>query len=260
MSMACRATRAAPTSVPGSMVPVSSMVTWHWIGSRTPARFIARRAPLMAALACRRSKTVSMTRRSAPALDQRVGLLLVGVAQVGVPDLAERRELGARADAARHPARLVRRREVVRGPAGDGHGGQVQLAHAVAQAVLGQDGPEGAEGVGLDHVAADLVEGAVDLVDGVGTGHHQQLVAALQVRPTEVVGRELLQLQVRPHGAVEDDDALACGLEIARFGALDGHSPPTIVGGRRFPACRRAGTGPGGSWRPSDGVRLASAR
>ena len=66
ISMAWRATSAAPTSVPGSMVPVSSMVTWHWMGSRTPARFMARRAPLMAALAWRRSKTVSMMMRSAP--------------------------------------------------------------------------------------------------------------------------------------------------------------------------------------------------
>ena len=32
-SMASRAHRAAPISVPGSMVPVSSMVTWVWMGS-----------------------------------------------------------------------------------------------------------------------------------------------------------------------------------------------------------------------------------
>ena len=65
-SIACRATRAAPISVPGNMVPVSSMVTWHWIGSRTPAPFMARRAPLMAALAWSRSNTVSTRMRSAP--------------------------------------------------------------------------------------------------------------------------------------------------------------------------------------------------
>ena len=65
-SMACSAQRAAPISVPGSMVPVSSMVTWVWIGSRRPAARIARLAPLMAALAWSRSNTVSTTIRSAP--------------------------------------------------------------------------------------------------------------------------------------------------------------------------------------------------
>ena len=36
--MASRAARAAPISVPGSMVPVSSMVTCTWIGTSRPAR------------------------------------------------------------------------------------------------------------------------------------------------------------------------------------------------------------------------------
>ena len=62
--MASSAHRAAPTSVPGSMVPVSSMVTWVWRGRWTPAALMARRAPLMAALAWRRSNTVSMMIRS----------------------------------------------------------------------------------------------------------------------------------------------------------------------------------------------------
>ena len=65
-SMASRAQRAAPISVPGSMVPVSSMVTWAWMGTWRPADRMARRAPLMAALACRRSNTVSMMIRSTP--------------------------------------------------------------------------------------------------------------------------------------------------------------------------------------------------
>ena len=42
-----------------------------------------------------------------PALEQPEGLLLVGVAEVGVGDLAERRELGPRAHAAGHPDRAV---------------------------------------------------------------------------------------------------------------------------------------------------------
>ena len=48
------------------MVPVSSMVTWVWMGTVRPAAFMARLAPLMAALAWSRSKTVSMMMRSTP--------------------------------------------------------------------------------------------------------------------------------------------------------------------------------------------------
>ena len=65
-SIACSAQSAAPISVPGSMVPVSSMVTCTWMGSGRPADFIARRAPLIAAFAWSRSNTVSTRMRSTP--------------------------------------------------------------------------------------------------------------------------------------------------------------------------------------------------
>ena len=48
--MASRAASAAPISVPGSMRPVSSMVTCTWSGTSRPIERMARRAPFMAAL------------------------------------------------------------------------------------------------------------------------------------------------------------------------------------------------------------------
>ncbi len=53
--MGSSAVSAAPISVPGSMRPVSSMVTWTWMGTRRPASTMARLAALMAALAWSRS-------------------------------------------------------------------------------------------------------------------------------------------------------------------------------------------------------------
>jgi hypothetical protein len=44
--------------------------------------------------------------------------------------------------------------------------------------------------------------------DGVGTGQHQVFVAALEVRPAEVVGPEVQRLHVGAEGTIEDDDAL----------------------------------------------------
>ena len=121
------------------------------------------------------------------ALEQPERLLLVGVAELGVGDLPERGELRARAHGAGHPARPLGRRELVAHRAGQLGRRAGQLAGAVGQAVLGQDDRGRAEGVGLDHVAADLVEGAVHLGHDVGPGLDQQLVAALEVGPAEVV-------------------------------------------------------------------------
>ena len=163
------------------------------------------------------------------ALDECVALLFIGVTQVDVAGLAEGRELGARTDAAGDPARLVWRSELFGSVPGQLDGGQVQLTDPVALAVLGEHRSERTEGVGLDDIAADFVEGPVDLLDGVGPGSHQQLVAPFEVGAAEVVSGQFGHLEVGPHGAVEDDDALGDGLEIARFGAVGSHSPPTIL-------------------------------
>ena len=62
------AVRAAPISLPSSMAPVVSMVTWAMSGSWAPAAVIARRAPMIAALAWSRSWLVSMMIASVPPL------------------------------------------------------------------------------------------------------------------------------------------------------------------------------------------------
>ena len=59
MPSGSRAVSAAPISLPSSMVPVVSTVTWHISGASEPADFSARLAPMIAALACRRSWAVS---------------------------------------------------------------------------------------------------------------------------------------------------------------------------------------------------------
>ncbi len=163
-------------------------------------------------------------------LDQRVRLLLIGVAEIGIADLAQRGELGARADAAGHPPRAVRSGELFGCVPGQRHRRQVEFADPVALAVFGEHRGEGTERVGLDHVAADLVEGPVYLFDHVGTGDHEDLVAPFEVRAPEIVGGQIGQLEIGPHGAVEYDDALGDGLEVARFSGDGSHSPPTIPG------------------------------
>ncbi len=60
------AARAAAISVPGSIVPVSSMVTCTCRGTSRPIVFMARRAPFIAAFTMSRSNIVSMMRTSTP--------------------------------------------------------------------------------------------------------------------------------------------------------------------------------------------------
>ena len=57
---------AAPISLPSSMAPVVSIVTWAISGTWRPAAVIARRVPMTAALAWSRSWEVSMMIASAP--------------------------------------------------------------------------------------------------------------------------------------------------------------------------------------------------
>ena len=56
----------------------------------------------------------------------------------------------------------------------------------------------------------------------VGAGQDQGLVAALERRAAEVVGAQVGELQARAHGAVEDDDAAARGVEIGSAALVDG--------------------------------------
>jgi hypothetical protein len=55
-----------PISVPSSMVPVCSIVTWAWMGTSRPTACMARRAAMIDALRASRSKWVSVTSTSTP--------------------------------------------------------------------------------------------------------------------------------------------------------------------------------------------------
>jgi hypothetical protein len=142
-----------------------------------------------------------------PALDEAGHLGLVGVAQLGVGDVAEGGQLGAGPDRPDDPARTVRGAEPVGDLAGELGPEPGQLVDPVGDAVLVEVAEVGAERVGLDGVTT---HGEVRLVDGahdVRPGRVEDLVAALM--PFEVVEGEVVILQHRAHGAVGDDDPLA---------------------------------------------------
>ena len=135
--------------------------------------------------------------------------------------MPKRRQLGGRADGAGHEARLVFGGKLLRDFFGDPGGGDVDFGNFVLQIVLGQHHAGAAEGVSLDHVAAHLEEVGVNVLDDVGPAQNQQFVAALLT--PEIVHTGIAELDIRPHGAVVDDDAVA-----SRFGESQ-----TLVPGRQ---------------------------
>ena len=117
-------------------------------------------------------------------------------------------------DRAGHEARLVFGRELLRNFLRNLRGGDVDLSDLVLQVVLGQHHAGGAESIGLDHVAADLEEVSVNVLDDVRTAEDQQFVAAFLA--PEIVHTGVAELDVSPHRAVVNDDAVAHGLEKVR--------------------------------------------
>ena len=184
------------------------------------------------------------------ALEQGGRLLLVGVAQLGEADLAEGGELGARSHRAGDQAAVA-----VGDLAGDAGGGQVDLVGPLGDAVLAERHGEGAEGGRLDDVDADLEERVVHLGDHVGSGDHEQLVAALEVLAAEVVGPQAQRLHVGAEGAVVDDHLLVDQVEVAAgthgLTRLPGHPPCSVAS--RTPCPTTSGPDPAGQGPPISG-------
>ena len=228
---------AAPISLPTSIRPVVSIVTWTCSGTLRPAAGIARRQPIIAALTCSRSMHVSMRNRSTPPSSRPARLLLVGVAQLGEADVAEARQLRAGTDRAGDVAGPAVGGVVVGDLAGDAGRGDVELVGLVGDVVLGEHGREAAEARRLDGVDADVEERRVHAGDDVGPGEAQHLVAALERGAAEVVGGEVEALHVRAERAVEDDDALVHRVEVG-LRAMDarGYAPGAAGPAARHPA------------------------
>ena len=73
------------------------------------------------------------------------------------------------------------------------------------------------EGARLDDVAADGEERLVDRLDDVGPREHEVVVAPLERFPAEVLRRQVVALDVRPHRAVVDEDATSQRFEVSEL-------------------------------------------
>ena len=174
------------------------------------------------------------------AVDQAADLLLVVGEELVKADVAERDQAGRRPAGAEDEARALRRAELVGHLAGDRGGLAVEFVGLVADVVLVEDEAGRAEGVGLDAVRTGRVVGPVDLLDHVGAGLDEDLVAALLAG--EVLHRQVVSLEHRPHRAVayehalahrlEEREALAAADEVEAGDRQGWHRTPRLVAGR----------------------------
>ncbi len=119
-----------------------------------------------------------------PALDQAHGLLAEHLRQGGKTDVGQLGVIGGGqlaggADRAGHKAGLLGGGIFVGQAARQGGRRAVDLDHPLAQAVLAQGQPVGAEGIGLQHIHARLQEGAMHLRHRLGMADDQVIVTTV---------------------------------------------------------------------------------
>ncbi len=141
------------------------------------------------------------------ALDEALGLLLVGIRELVESDAAGDRDgLGRRPHRARHEAGPLGGAGGVGSRARDRAGQAIDFVRVFGEAVLGQHDRGAAECVGLDEIGAGVEETVVQFADFVGARADQVLIASLELRTAEVGGAEMHVLDGRPRRAVDNDD------------------------------------------------------
>jgi hypothetical protein len=139
--------------------------------------------------------------------------------------------LRRRTHGAGHEARACRRREFIRGLAGEPRGRDIQIVCVRLETEFGQNNRRALKGVRLDDVGAGGEIRTMDAQHPLGTRPTQLFDASLEARSAVVRRRRTPGLQESPHRAVEDQDARREGvgeLGVAK-GLIDGHTD--ILGG-----------------------------
>ena len=203
-------------SGPTSSVPVVSTVTCTKIGVSVPASARAIFGAVHRRLDLQRVLAGLDQDRVDAAGDQPAALLGERRFQRIVGDVAEARQLGARPDAAHHPAMPPVGEAFRRFPRQLGSD-LVDLEGAVLQPELAQRDRGAAEGVGLHHVGAGLEIAAVDVADEVGAGQVQHLGAVL-LAPVVLLDIERQRLHAAAHAAVAQQNVVAQSIEQMRAG------------------------------------------
>ncbi len=148
------------------------------------------------------------------ALDERRGLLLIDGHQVGKPETAHSRVAGGGqktcgAHAAGHESRPAVLRVLVSDSSREPGGRDIQVGGDIRLAPFLEARARGLKRAGLDDVAARVEEAAVHALDDLRGVNGEAVHPSFQPRAAEIVARQVLRLQARAHGAVENQHAFA---------------------------------------------------
>ena len=142
------------------------------------------------------------------AIDQRFGEIVVILLQmVERNGAADGDAFACRTHGTGHEARLARGGELARRLARQPRRRNHQVVGFAIDPVIHQVAFGPIERIGFNDIGAGFQVRAMDRQHHVGARLHQDFVAALQRRPTEIRGREMLLLQHGAHGAVDDQNA-----------------------------------------------------
>ena len=163
------------------------------------------------------------------ALDQILRLLVVVGGQLLVGDLGQHRIGAGRqhpggAHGRRDESRPIGRLELAARRSRNSRGRNVDVANFVAESPLVEATRRRLERTGLDDVAANGEKRLVDFLDDVGARQHEVIVAPFQRLSTEVLGRKIVALDVRPHRAVVHEHAALHLIQVTRLDLLVGHT------------------------------------
>ena len=181
--------------------------------------------------------------------DEAAALLGERVLQIVIRNIAERWQLGARADAAEYPARTAIG-EALGGLAGDFAGALVDFEGAVGKVEFGEGNGRGAKAVGFHHIGAGGEVVVVDVANQVGARQAEH-VGAILAAPVVGLDIEGQGLDMAAHAAVGEQDVVGKRVE------------QRAAGHRVASMARSAGAGrlarPADQMRTSNGPRTVCA-
>src|SRR2546423_14852202 len=129
--------------------------------------------------------------------------------------MAQRRQFASRTHRTGDPSRFVFGGVVRRNAFCQRGSSDIHVIRLIGHVVLGKVDSRAVERVGFDYIATHVEKCGMDILDSVWSSDKEIFVAAFEPQTTEIVQRQVLNLQIRAHRAVKDNDAFFKSVEKA---------------------------------------------
>src|ERR1044071_9525669 len=131
----------------------------------------------------------------------------ISITKIAEGDMAQGWQFATRSHRSGNPTWLFFRGVICSHAFGELRSQHIHVVSLVGHLVFGKVYGCAIKRIRLDYVAAHIEKTCVDLFNCIGPRDEHVLVAAFKAWSTKVVERKVLDLQVGPHRAIENDDA-----------------------------------------------------